>query len=56
MIYDHVYSIATDKVLIDNRKEIETLQEKTTLLTLELKNREERVNQLIKNVKSRENL
>lgn len=56
MIYDRVYSIATDKVLIENQKEIETLQEKTTLLTLELKNREERINQLIKNVKSRDNL
>lgn len=56
MIYDRVYSIATDNVLIENQKEIKTLQEKTTLLTLELKNREERINQLIKNVKSRDNL
>ena len=54
MIYDFAYSIATDKILIDNKKEIETLQEKTTLLTLELKNREEKINQLIEKMKGRE--
>ena len=49
-----IYSIVTDKVLIDNKKEIETLQEKTTLLTLELKSREEKINQLIEKMKGRE--
>ena len=55
IVYTHdIYSIVTDKILIDNQKEIETLQEKTILLTLELKNREERINQLIEKMKGRE--
>ena len=46
-------SIATDKVLVDKQEEIEILQEKITSLTLQLTEREENINQLMKNMKSK---
>ena len=47
-------SIATDKVLVENQKEIEVLQEKTTSLTLQLMEREEKISQLLKKMKGKE--
>ena len=45
-------SIATDKVLVDKQEEIEILQEKITSLTLELKEREGAISQLMEKIKS----
>ena len=46
-------SIVTDKVLVDNQEEIEILQEKVTSLTLQLKAREDKISQLMENMKSK---
>ena len=45
-------SIATDKVLVEKQEEIEILQEKITSLTLELKEREGAISQLMEKIKS----
>ena len=47
-------SIATDKVLIEKQEEIEMLQEKITLLTLQLMKREEKISQLTENMKGKQ--
>ena len=47
-------SIATDKVLVEKQEEIEMLQEKIRLLTLQLIEREEKISQLIKKMKSKQ--
>ena len=44
-------SIATDKVLVEKEKEIEMLHEKIMLLTLQLTEREEKISQLLENIK-----
>ena len=49
-------SIATDKVLVEKQEEIEILQEKITSLTLQLKAREDKISQLIENMKSKNNI
>ena len=46
-------SIATDKVLVEKQEEIEMLQEKITLLTLQLMEREEKISQLMENMKGK---
>lgn len=55
---DHIWlcsiHVATDKVLIDKQKEIEALQDKITSLTLQLKEREENISQLIENMTGNE--
>ena len=48
-------SIATDKVLVEKQEEIEILQEKITSLTLQLKEREEAICQLMEKMKSKKN-
>ena len=48
-----MFYIATDKVLIEKQKEIEILQEKITSLTLQLKAREDKISQLMENMKSK---
>ena len=45
-------SIATDKVLVEKQEEIEILQEKITSLTLQLKEREGAISQLMEKIKS----
>ena len=45
-----LYSIVTDKVLVDKQKEIEILQEKITSLTLQLMEREEKISHLMENI------
>ena len=52
--YIWLCSIATDKVLVEKQEEIEILQEKITLLTLQLKEREEKISQLMENMKSKQ--
>ena len=47
-------SIATDKVLVEKQEEIEMLQEKITLLTLQLMEREEKISQLMENMKGKQ--
>ena len=47
-------SIATDKVLVDKQEEIEILQEKITSLTLQLMEREEKISQLMENIKGKQ--
>ena len=47
-------SIVTDKVLVYKQEEIELLQEKTTSLTLQLMEREEKISQLSEKMKSKE--
>ena len=47
-------SIVTDKVLVDKQEEIDLLQEKTTSLTLQLMEREEKISQLSEKMKSKE--
>ena len=49
-----VCSIATDKVLIDRQEEIGILQEKITSLTLQLMEREEKISQLMENMKGKQ--
>ena len=49
-----VMFIATDKVLVDKQEEIEMLQEKITLLTLQLMEREEKISQLMENMKGKQ--
>ena len=49
-----LFSIVTDKVLVDKQEEIELLQEKTTSLTLQLMEREEKISQLSEKIKSKE--
>ena len=44
-------SIATDKVLVEKHEEIEILQEKIISLTLQLMEREEKISQLVENIK-----
>ena len=46
--------VASDKLLVDKQEEIETLQEKITSLTLQLKEREENISQLMENMKGNE--
>ena len=46
-------SIATDKVLVEKQEENEILQEKITSLTLQLKEREGVINQLMEKMKSK---
>ena len=46
-------SIATDKVLIEKQEEIEMLQEKITLLSLQLMEREEKISQLMESMKGK---
>ena len=47
-------SITTDKVLVDKQEEIEILQEKITPLTLQLMEREEKISQLMENMKGKQ--
>ena len=47
-------SIATDKVLVEKQEEIEILQEKVTLLSLQLMQREEKISQLMENMKGKQ--
>ena len=47
-------SIATDKALVEKQEEIEMLQEKITLLTLQLMEREEKISQLMENMKGKQ--
>ena len=47
-------SIATDKVLVEKQKEIEILIEKITLLNLQLMEREEKISQLMENMKGKQ--
>ena len=47
-------SIATDKVLVEKQEEIEILQEKITSLTLQLMERDEKISQLIENMKGKQ--
>ena len=49
-----ICSIATDKVLVDKQEEIEILQEKITSLTLQLMEREEKISQLMENMKGKQ--
>ena len=49
-------SIATDKVLVEKQEENEILQEKITLLTLELKEREGVISQLMEKMKSKKTI
>ena len=48
--------IATDKVLVEKQEEIEILQEKMMSLTLELKEREEAISQLMEKMKSKKKI
>ena len=47
-------SVATDKVLVDKQEEIEILQEKIMSLTLQLMERDEKISQLMKNMKGKQ--
>ena len=47
------FGIATDKVLVEKQEEIEILHEKMMSLTLELKEREEAISQLMEKMKSK---
>ena len=47
-------SIATDKLLVEKQKEIEMLQEKITLLNLQLMEREKKITQLMENMKGKQ--
>ena len=47
-------SIATDKALVDKQEEIKILQKKITSLTLQLMKREEKINQLMENIKGKQ--
>ena len=47
-------SIATDKVLVDKQEEIEILQEKIASLTLHLMERDEKISQLMENMKGKQ--
>ena len=47
-------SIATDKVLVDKQEEIEILQEKVTSLNLQLMERDEKISQLMENMKGKQ--
>ena len=49
-------SIATDKVLVEKQEEVEILQEKITLLTLQLKEREGVITQLMEKMKSKKTI
>ena len=49
-------SIATDKVLVEKQEENEILQEKITSLTLQLKEREEAICQLMEKMKSKKTI
>ena len=49
-----ICSIATDKVLVEKQEQIEILQEKITSLTLQLKEREEKISQLMENTKGKQ--
>ena len=49
-----LYSIVTDKVLVDKQEEIEILQEKITSLTLQLMERDEKISQLMENMKGKQ--
>ena len=49
-------SIVTDKVLVEKQAEIEILQEKITLLTLQLKEREGAISQLMEKMKSKKTI
>ena len=51
-----LWSIATDKVLVKKQEEIEILQEKITSLTLELKEREGVISQLMEKMKSKKTI
>ena len=51
-----LWSIATDKVLVKKQEEIEILQEKITLLTLQLKEREGAISQLMEKMKSKKTI
>ena len=46
--------VASDKLLVDKQEEIEALQEKITSLTLQVKEREENISQLMENMKGNE--
>ena len=52
--YIWLCSIATDKVLVEKQEEIKMLQEKITLLTLQLMEREEKISQLMENMKCKQ--
>ena len=47
-------SIATDKVLVEKQEEIGILQKKITSLTLQLMEREEKISQLMENMKGKQ--
>ena len=44
-------SVATDKVLLEKQEEIEILQEKVTLLTLQLIEKKEKISQFMEEMK-----
>ena len=48
--------IATDKVLFEKQEENKILQEKITLLTSQLKEREEAISQLMEKIKSKKTI
>ena len=50
----HIWFCSTDKVLVDKQEEIEILQEKVTPLTLQLMEREEKISQLMENMKGKQ--
>ena len=49
-----LFPIATDKILVEKQKEIKILQEKLTSLNVHLMEREERIIQLMENMKGKQ--